>query len=168
MSRHEPRSRTTASCHSRRRHGAAVRRRGHTIIVLGDIAIHGLWGSRRKRVLKAPGRKILVIGNHEADGAGGVEVDGFDEAYSTLYVGGDPPLVMTYIPLRTVPVGCVNVHGHIHHHPVPGRTRHINVFVEQVHYRPRTLTSIRRLAARIVRGETVTGRTTAHQLAQVV
>ena len=128
-----------------------------TIIVLGDIAIHGLWGRRRDRVLKAPGRKILVIGNHEADSADGIEVDGFDETYSTLCVGGDPPLLMTHIPLRIVPDGCVNLHGHIHHHRVAGRTRHINLSVEQVRYRPRALTSIRRLAARLVQRETLTG-----------
>ena len=47
-------------------------------------------------------------------------------------------------------------------------TPHINVSVEHVHYRPRQLTAIRRLAARVVRGEVVVGHTTAHQLAHVV
>ena len=82
-----------------------------------------------------------------------------------LYVHGDPPLFVTHVPLRNVPPGCVNVHGHLHQGRVRGRTRHINVSVKQVHYRPRALTRIGRLAARIVKGEVVRGRTTAQVLA---
>ena len=74
-------------------------------------------------------------------------------ACSTPY--GDPPLLMTHFPLRRVPEGCVNLHGHLHNATVRGSTRHINVCVEQVHYRPRSLTAIRRLAKHLVRGEVV-------------
>ena len=138
-----------------------------TIICLGDIVFSGLWGPRRKRVVAAPGRrKILVFGNHEL-GIAGVGVPGFDEIYSVLYADGDPPLLMTHFPLRRIPEGCVNLHGHLHNATVRGSTRHINVCVEQVHYRPRSLTAIRRLAKHLVRGEVVPGRTTAHQLAHV-
>ena len=138
-----------------------------TIICLGDVVFSGLWGQRRKRVVAAPGRrKILVFDNHEL-GIAGVGVPGFDEIYSVLYAGGDPPLLMTHFPLRRVPEGCVNLHGHLHNATVRGSTRHINVCVEQVHYRPRSLTAIRRLAKHLVRGEVVPGRTTAHQLAHV-
>ena len=35
----------------------------------------------------------------------GVGVPGFDEIYSVLYAGGDPPLLMTHFPLRRVPGG---------------------------------------------------------------
>ena len=38
-----------------------------TIVILGDIAIGGLSGRRLKRFRAAPGRKILVVGNHEFD-----------------------------------------------------------------------------------------------------
>ena len=127
------------------------------------LTVHGLWGRRLKRVRQAPGRKILVYGNHEITGAGLVDSDGFDEVHSTLYVDGDPPLLLTHVPLRVFPEGCVNVHDHLHQVRVQGRTRHINVCVEQVHYRPRPLTAIRRLAGCLVRGERVPGRTTAQQ-----
>ena len=137
---------------------------GDTVLILGDVTVHGLWGRRLKRVRQAPGRKILVNGNHEITGAGLVDSDGFDEVHSTLYVDGDPPLLLTHVPLRVVPEGCVNVPGHLHQVRVQGRTRHINVCVEQVHYRPRPLTAIRRLAGSLVRGERVPGRTTAQQL----
>ena len=87
---------------------------GDTIICLGDIAIHGLWGTLLKRLRRAPGRKILVIGNHEINRIGEVDIDGFEELHSTLYAAGDPPLLLTHMPLRHVPDGCVNVHGHLH------------------------------------------------------
>ena len=32
-----------------------------------------------------------------------LDVEGFDESHSTLYAGGDPPLLMTHMPLRRVP-----------------------------------------------------------------
>ena len=114
-----------------------------TIICLGDVVFSGLWGKRRKRVVAAPGRrKILVFGNHEL-GIAGVGVPGFDESYSVLYPGGDPPLLMTHFLLRRVPEGCVNLRGHLHNATVRGSTRHINVCVEQVHYRPRSSWSLK-------------------------
>ena len=139
-----------------------------TMICLGDVVFSGLWGKRRKRVVAAPGRrKILVFGNHEL-GVAGVAVPGFDEIYSVLYADGDPPLLMTHYPLRRVPEGCVNVHGHLHNAKVRGSTRHINVCVEQVQYQPRSLTQIRRLAKHlVVRNRVLPGRTTAQQLALV-
>ena len=139
-----------------------------TMICLGDLVFSGLWGKHRKRVVAAPGRrKILVFGNHEL-GVAGVAVPGFDEIYSVLYADGDPPLLMTHYPLRRVPEGCVNVHGHLHNAKVPRSTRHINVCVEQMQYEPRSLTQIRRLAKHlVVRNRVLPGRTTAQQLALV-
>ena len=134
-----------------------------TVVTLGDVAIGGLSGRRLKRFRAAPGRKVLVLGNHEFDGTVAGHVDGFDEVYSTVYVPGTPELLLTHVPLRDVPEGCVNVHGHVHRW-APSGTRHINVVVEQTRYRPRSLTAVRRLAASLVRGERVPGRTTAQQL----
>ena len=98
-----------------------------TIICLGDVTIDGLSGTRLKRLRNAPGRKVLVIGNHEVNRAGDVDIDGFDEIHNTLYAPGDLPLLLTHMPLRQVPDGCVNVHGHLHNRASPSRTRHINV-----------------------------------------
>jgi len=39
------------------------------------------------------------------------------------------------MPLRNVPDGCVNVHGHLHNRKSLSRTHHINVSVEQLRYR---------------------------------
>ena len=54
---------------------------------------------------------------------------------AVLYTGDDPPLLMTQMPSRHVPDGSVNVHGHTHPEALT-RTRHVNVRVEQVRYRP--------------------------------
>ena len=81
----------------------------------------------------------------------------------SLVVTGAPPLVVTHMPMAEVPDGTVNAHGHVHKW-VPGGTRHINVVVEHVRYRPRPLTAIRQLARCLARGERVPGRTTAQQL----
>ena len=138
-----------------------------TILILGDVTVHGLWGRRLARVRQAPGRKILVYGNHEITSTGLVETNGFDEVHSSLYVDGDPPLLLTHVPLRVVPGGCVNIHGHLHHKRIPGRTRHINVCVEQLQYRPRALSTLRKLAQRLVKGVTVRGRTTGDKLDRI-
>ena len=139
-----------------------------TVVVLGDVALPALDEERLEQVLAAPGRKILVFGNHDHNGRGGIVTDGFDEAYLALYAPGDPPLLLTHIPLREVPEGAVNVHGDLHQHRVPGRTRHVNVSVEQVGYQPQPLTAIRRLGGRLVRGEVVPGGTTAEQLLELL
>ena len=135
-----------------------------TIICLGDVTIPALWGPRLKRLRRAPGRKLLVIGNHEINGVGEVDIDGFDEIHSTLYASGDPPLLLTHMPLETVPEGSVNVHGHLHDEPSPSREQHINVSVEQLDYRPWPWEAVRTLARRLAAGHRVRrphdGRTT--------
>ena len=128
------------------------------------MTVHGFWGQRLKRVRQAPGRKILVYGNHEITRAGLVEANGFDEVHSTMYVDGDPPLLLTHMPLRVVPDGCVNIHGHLHQKRVPGSTRHINVCVEQLQYQPEALTALRALAQHLLESHAVQGDTTANRL----
>ena len=137
---------------------------GDTIICLGDVAIDGLSGTLLERLRSAPGHKVLVIGNHEVNRAGNVDIDGFDEIHSTLYAPGDPPLLLTHMPLRNVPDGCVNVHGHLHDRKSPSRTHHINVSIEQLRYRPRPWEAICKLARHMAAGDTLSGRTTAQRL----
>ena len=63
-----------------------------TVVILGDVAIGGLSGRRLKRLRAAPGRKVLVVGNHEFDGTVSGHLDGLDEVFSTVYVPGSPEL----------------------------------------------------------------------------
>ena len=76
-----------------------------------------------------------MLGNRDVS-IGSVVVDGFAEIYSTLHAAGNPPLLMTLHGAPNGFGGGVNVHGHLHGARVRGWTRHLNVSVEQVHYRP--------------------------------
>ena len=140
---------------------------GDTIVNLGDLTPGGLSGRRLKRLRAAPGRKVLVLGNHEFTRGVDVGVEGFDEVYSSLFVAGSPALLLTHIPLRRVPPGCVSVHGHLHDDRVRGSLAHINVSIEQLAYQPRRLADIRRLAAELAAGRMLAGRTTARWLEEL-
>ena len=136
---------------------------GDTIICLGDVALPELWGRQLKRLRAAPARKILAFGNHDVNRLGRLNVEGFEEVHETLFVDGDPRLLMTHMPLRHVPNGLVNVHGHTHNAPLT-RTRHVDVSVEQIRYRPVEFEKIRRLACELAAGRYPAGETTAERL----
>ena len=141
-----------------------------TIIVAGDVMLGSPKDrpKRTQRIIEAPGYKILIYGNHDQNGLGGIVTDGFDEAHLAVRLAGDPVLVVTHIPLAEVPDDTVNVHGHTHHHQAAsGTNRYINISVEQLEYRPRRLTEIRRLARELLRENPVPDGTTAEQLAQM-
>ena len=138
-----------------------------TIVCLGDTACEGLSGRRLQRLNEAPGGKILVLGNHDVRADGDPDVEGFDEVRSTLYTDGEPPLLLTHIPLYRVPEGCVNVHGHIHDRRAEGVLPKINLSVEQIEYRPVALEAVRLLAAPLAAEVTVPGETTGEQLRRV-
>ena len=128
------------------------------VVCLGDVGT----GPGLTMLEGLPGRKVLVFGNHDRS------AKGFDVVCGSVYSHGDPPLLLTHVPLRRVPPACVNVHGHLHVGRVKGSTAHVNVSVEQLDYRPRRLTDIRRLAAVLARGRSLPGRTTARWLDQLV
>ena len=87
-----------------------------------------------------------------------------DRTAITLFAPGEPPLLFTHVPLLQVPVGSINVHGHVHQKESPSTNRHINVSVEQLNYRPARLCDIRRLALRLLEGRTVPGHRTIERL----
>ena len=91
-------------------------------------------------------------------------VDLSTESGQLQYAAGDPPLILTHVPLLQVPHDAINVHGHVHEQESPTPNRHINVSVEQLNYRPTRLSEIRRLARRLVEGRTVPGHSTRARL----
>jgi calcineurin-like phosphoesterase family protein len=136
-----------------------------TIICLGDISVDGCLGPHHVlRWQHAPGSKVLVHGNHDVDPINKVGHLRIHRKAFALVAPGDPPLLLTHIPLLQVPLGTVNVHGHIHEKDSPTSNRHINVSVEQLHYAPASLKDIRRLARRLVEGRKVPGDTTSTRL----
>ena len=136
-----------------------------TIICLGDITVDGEALAHHQEWWRdAPGAKWLVLGNHDVDPVNQIRPFEIDHTAVTLYAAGDPPLLLTHVPLLQVPHGAVNVHGHVHEQESPTPNRHVNVSVEQLNYRPARLSEIRRLARRSMEGRTVAGHTTRARL----
>ena len=63
-------------------------------------------------------------------------------------IASDPPLVITHCPLRTVPAGAVNVHGHIHERRDRRLDPRINVAVDRTGYHPVSAAALIKEAAR--------------------
>ena len=89
------------------------------LIVVGDVAMSWSVGlSTWERIEALPGKpKHLIFGNHDLDYHGNLKVGGFDDTSAMSYAAGDPPLILTHIPLNNVPPGAVNIHGHTHQAP---------------------------------------------------
>ena len=118
-----------------------------TIICLGDVTVDGeALAHHQEWWRKAPGTKWLMLGNHDVDPVNQIRPFKIDRTAVTLHAAGDPPLLLTHVPLLQVPHGTVNVHGHVHEQESPTPNRHVNVSVEQLNYRPARLSEIRRLA----------------------
>ena len=133
------------------------------IICLGDISVNGdALDHHQKWWADSPGEKWLVLGNHDTDPVNQrFKVDRRDVA---LYADGEPPLLLTHVPLRNVPSGSVNVHGHLHRVKSPTENQHLSVCVEQLNYQPVQLSDIRRLARLLVKGQPVPGHNTRGRL----
>ena len=118
-----------------------------TVVCLGDVTIgrptHRLIDLLQRR----PGRKILVVGNHDNAFLRDLR-RAFDEVAACAHLPGEPHLLFTHVPLDDVPDGCVNVHGHVHRKTSVDECR-INVCVEQIGYRPIPMADVRRLARRM-------------------
>ena len=138
---------------------------GETIICLGDVTVDGeALAHHQEWWRKAPGAKWLVLGNHDVDPVNRIRPFDIDRTAMTLYAAGDPPLLLTHVPLLQVPHGAVNIHGHVHEQESPTPNRHVNVSVEQLNYRPAKLSDIRRLARQLTEGRTVPGHSTRARL----
>ena len=119
-----------------------------TVICLGDIAMGRPTDGLIDRLRRRPGRKVLVVGNHDHAHIGRLR-RAFEVA-ACAHLAGEPHLLFTHVPLDAVPAGCVNVHGHVHRKTSVDDTR-INVCVEQIGYRPIPVADLRRLARRLDR-----------------
>ena len=136
-----------------------------TIICLGDITVDGeALAHHQEWWRKAPGATWVVLGNHDVDPVNQIRPFEIERTAVTLYAAGNPPLLLTHVPLLQVPHGAVNVHGHVHEQESPTPNRHINVSVEQLDYEPARLSEIRRLARRLTEGRTVPGASTRARL----
>ncbi len=87
-----------------------------TIICLGDVAHPDFWNDpRHSGDLRAcPGRRILVIGNHDVRQTEQLDRAGFTQRHWALMLATDPPAALTHAPLKRRPIPAVNIHGHLH------------------------------------------------------
>ena len=137
----------------------------NVLVVVGDMAMaRAINEETRQKIRSLTCRhRHLVFGNHDLTGAGQLRAEGFDDVWSLMVSGGEPPLIWTHYPLNEVPAGYVNIHGHVHDSP-PRPSPHINVSVEQLDYRPVSLAALRALARVIVKDEYPEGATTLERL----
>ena len=141
---------------------------GDTIICGGDVALaRALDPLRLARLSAMPGRKVLVLGNHDFGPTGKPSETGSDEASMTLVIPGEPTLLVTHIPLWNVPAGRVNVHGHVHNHERLRPGPFINICVEQTGYRPLPWRRFGELAARRLDDPRPRGETTLEEIEQL-
>jgi calcineurin-like phosphoesterase family protein len=118
------------------------------LLFVGDLA---MWKDRahiEKWMAGCPGRKALVLGNHDLRGrehpvrAEEWMALGFEAVADVAVlpaVRDLPELWITHYPLQRtdIPSGKINVHGHIHVNIIKGP--YINACVEQLGYQPRNL-----------------------------
>lgn len=107
------------------------------VLCLGDVAHpYGLADPKlAARLRAAPGRRLLVLGNHDVYRGRMLGEAGFERMCAAAVRAGVPPLVFSHPPLTPTPAGAVNVHGHLHRHDPPS-PQHWNVSVERIGFRP--------------------------------
>ena len=94
-----------------------------TILNGGDITLSSALGkTRRTAIQEAPGRKLLVVGNHDVNLRSGLlDTAGHDTWTGFLVIETHSPIVMTHVPMDFMPPGWVNVHGHVQQSRAPRR-----------------------------------------------
>ena len=114
-----------------------------TIICLGDVAHPEHWKDpRHANDLKAcPGRRLLVMGNHDIGQTADLERAGFTHRRWAIMLDTDPPAALTHAPLKHRPLPAVNIHGHLHGFD-DASPRHANVTVERTGYEPVRLSNV--------------------------
>ena len=143
------------------------------IICLGDVTVGVAKRGIDNALATLPGTRVLVVGNHEFPiGGGDVKDYGFEAVYPTLVCETDPPLLLTHEPLDEVPVGAVNVHGHLHGTAARAKARrsryHLNVNVELTAFRPVHLSELVRTARALLAGDIEPRRTTSCTIARAL
>ena len=96
-----------------------------TVLNGGDVALAGsLDKAGRAEIRAAPGRKLLVVGNHDFNRKTGLlDAAGHGAATGILAIDTDPPMVLSHVPMDGLPAGWVNLYGHVHNNEPCGTRR---------------------------------------------
>lgn len=144
---------------------------GDTIVCVGDLGgRRDFLGRWQPPCVDLPGRKVIVLGNHDFTWFHRRErLLGADTSSMTLLIRSDPPLLVTHVPLVAVPAGCVNVHGHTYDFKPLEPGPWINVSVEQTDYRPLDVRSeVLPFARVLVSGRAPAGDKTIDRIRRVI
>ena len=126
---------------------------GDPVLHLGDLVVYSRWDKWEPILAGLPGRKLLLRGNHDREGAASYARAGFRLLTRRPILWHDP-VTQLIICFSHEPAACdgswdVNVHGHVHgsaplRTPVPGTAARIrvNVSVEATDYGPMRLRDI--------------------------
>ena len=89
---------------------------GDTIVCLGDVAHPSAFEGDAlvARLRNCPGRRLLILGNHDLGHRAALEEVGFRDQIAAALCATDPPVALTHMPLGRIPYGCVHLHGHLH------------------------------------------------------
>jgi len=106
--------------------------------ILGDVAMDG---DKLEMIGKVPGRKILIMGNHDNEPT---------EEYLKVFGVARGPMKaygmwLSHIPLPEADLfGFPNIHGHQHYNPLADNDNYFNACIEWLpHQRPVTLDWLR-------------------------
>ena len=76
-----------------------------TVICLGDVSVDAIWQDRAvmERLRECPGKRWLVLGNHDVHRTRTLRETGFDSMCAAAVYAADPPLALTHPPLWMIP-----------------------------------------------------------------
>lgn len=119
------------------------------LLFLGDVAMWKEQAPVAAWLAACPGRKVLVLGNHDVRGREcpqGLEAWaalGFEAVAAAIELPFDKGVLwLTHYPLpeERLPDGVANLHGHVHARSWAGR--HVNASVEVNDFKPRPLADL--------------------------
>ena len=109
------------------------------IFHLGDVSL-GLAQPTLDLCNMLPGQKVLIRGNHDRQ-----RTHTFWKRAGFLYVTDEPIdlgfCILSHEPLKYVPDGVTNYHGHVHSQIPKVSDRHVNVSVDVTNFKPVKLTT---------------------------
>ena len=113
----------------------SVIKKSDKVFVPGDFG----FGSKEaitKIVSRLRGNKVLIMGNHDKRKTVSWWQDvGFKEVIKYPIIWSET-FILSHEPLKTVPEGYVNIHGHIHSKKVSDENKYFNVSCESLNYYP--------------------------------
>ena len=127
------------------------------VLHLGDVVYRAAFDEWASIIAALPGRKLLVLGNHDKQKPSYYERCGFEIVPPFEWMWEGKPISFSHYPLEAyeprITSSHLRIHGHIHNSGYnwtestsgsPARVGHCNVSVEMTKYRPINLGTLLR------------------------